>query len=185
MAWRRLQPADGPDDVAGVAIGEFGAVGDDRDDHRPWRLTPPQAGGDLHDRVQQRHAAAGHREQPADALLRAARGSRCSPRRSSADRPARRGRSDCRPPSASTKSRSPSRIDGMALIDAALLSTSTAMSIGSMARETRRTSRRRPSSVTTKSVGTEAFDGSPRELTALTKSVRSRQPACAWRSAGR
>ena len=67
----------------------------------------------------------------------------------------------------------------MASSAAALLSTSSAMSIGSVARETRSTSRRTPSSRTMTSSGARFSSGSPLSSTALTKSVRSRPPAWA------
>ena len=58
---------------------------------------------------------------------------------------------------------------------AVLLSTSSATSIGSVARETRSTSRRAPSSRTTKASGPRPSTGLPSLSRALTKSVRSRR----------
>ena len=67
----------------------------------------------------------------------------------------------------------------MVSLAAWLLSTIRARSIGSVAWETRRTSRRRPPSRTTKASGPKPSTGSPFPSTALTNAVPSRVADCA------
>ena len=61
-------PPDCRHDVPRIAVGELGPVGNDREDDRSWRLPLTQTGGHFDNRVQQRHPAAAHGEQPSDTL---------------------------------------------------------------------------------------------------------------------
>ena len=159
----RLGASQRVDDVPGVAVGELDAVGDHRHDDRARRFAlapdPATISTSASSSVM---PLVRHREQAADRIRQPRRRRWCSPRRivgrsasvTTRDLVARR-------PFAPRTPTGRSRMKTMSSAAAALLSTSSAMSIGSVARETRSTSRRAPSSRTTKASGPSPSTGSP------------------------